>query len=45
MRILFENVAPLTGGAAWDWTPDAMFVICNYDEICQLRLEGVLVAD
>jgi hypothetical protein len=44
MRILFENVKPLTN-AAWDWTPDAMFVICNYDEICQLRLEGVIVAD
>jgi hypothetical protein len=47
LRILFENVEPLRAAnpADWDWTPDAMFVICNYDEVCQLRLEGVLVAD
>jgi hypothetical protein len=48
LRILFENVTPLRDGGVgtnWDWTPDAMFVICNYDEVCQLRLEGVLVAD
>ena len=48
LRIVFENVSPLRHndvGTDWDWTPDAMFVICNYDEVCQLRLEGVLVAD
>jgi hypothetical protein len=48
LRILFENVEPLRdggGGTTWDWSPDAMFVICNYDAVCQLRLEGVLVAD
>ena len=45
LRILFENVSPLQDGANWDWSPDAMFVICNYEAVCQLRLEGVLVAD
>jgi hypothetical protein len=45
LRILFENVEPLRDGTNWDWSPDAMFVICNYDAVCQLRLEGVLVAD
>ena len=45
LRILFENVSPLQDGANWVWSPDAMFVICNYDEVCQLRLEGVVVAD
>ena len=45
LRILFENVKPLQDGTKWDWSPDAMFVICNYDAVCQLRLEGVLVAD
>ena len=45
LRILFENVEPLQDGANWDWSPDAMFAICNYDAVCQLRLEGVLVAD
>jgi hypothetical protein len=46
LRILFENLASRKAGDdSWDWTPDAMFIICNYDEVCQLRLEGVLVAD
>ena len=45
LRILFKNVGPLQDGTNWDWGPDAMFVICNYDAVCQLRLEGVLVAD
>ena len=47
LRILSENATPLRGTnpADWDWTPDTMFVICNYDEVCQLRLEGVVVAD
>jgi hypothetical protein len=48
LRILFENLDSRKDGGVgtnWDWTPDAMFVICNYDEVCQLRLEGVLVAD
>jgi hypothetical protein len=46
LRILFENLTSRKAGDnSWDWTPDAMFVICNYDEVCQLRLEGVLVAD
>jgi hypothetical protein len=47
LRILFENLnsRKAANPADWDWTPDAMFVICNYDEVCQLRLEGVLVAD
>ena len=45
LRILFENVSPRRGGADWDWSPDAMFVVCNYDEVVQLFLEGVVVAD
>ena len=48
LRILFENVSPLRDadvGANWGWSPDTMCVICNYDAVCQLRLEGVLVAD
>ena len=48
LRILFENASPLRDGGVgtdWGWSPDAMFVICNYDAVCQLRLEGVRVAD
>ena len=47
LRILFENVTPLRAAnpADWDWTPDARFVLRNYDEVCQLRLGGVVVAD
>ena len=48
LRILFENVSPLRDGddgTKWGWSPDAMFVICNYVAVCQLRLECVLVAD
>ena len=44
--MLFENLASRKAGDdSWGWTPDAMFIICNYDEVCQLRLEGVVVAD
>ena len=45
LRILFENVSPLRAANPADWARESMFVICNYDEVCQLRLEGVVVAD
>ena len=32
-------------GTNWDWSPDAMFVVCNYDEVYQVFLVGVVVAD
>jgi hypothetical protein len=45
LRVFFETVPPLRDGANRDWCPDATFVICNYDAVRQLRLEGVLAAD
>ena len=50
MRLFFEKVSfveDMTGGAAdqWSFAPDQMYICANYDQIVQLRLEGVVLAD
>ena len=50
MRLFFEKITPvedMTGAAAdqWSFAPDQMFICANYDQIVQLRLEGVVLAD
>ena len=50
MRLFFEKVTPciVTAGDAatqCDWSPNLMYICANYDQIVQLRLEGVVVAD
>ena len=54
MRLVFEDVTrsnktdgtddPATG-TNFDWGPSAMHICANYDEIVQLRIEGVVAAD
>ena len=43
MRLVFEDLDPKTD--AGDWSPAAMYICANYDEIVQLRIEGVVAAD
>ena len=50
MRLFFEKVAPCvidTGDAdrRCAWSPALMYICANYDQIVQLRLEGVALAD
>ena len=50
MRLFFEKVSfveDMTGGAPdqWSFAPDQMYICANYDQIVQLRLEGVVLAD
>jgi hypothetical protein len=50
MRLFFEKVTPciVTAGDAdkkCDWSPSIMYICANYDQIVQLRLEGVVIAD
>ena len=50
MRLFFEKVAPcvINAGDAdkqCDWSPAIMYICANYDQIVQLRLEGVVIAD
>jgi hypothetical protein len=44
MRLVFEDVTALKG-TGFDWTPKSMYICANYDEIVQLRIEGVVAAD
>jgi len=44
MRLVFEDVQARSdlGG---NWSPKNMYICANYDEIVQLRIEGVVAAD
>ena len=44
MRLVFEDVNA-SKGTGFDWTPARMYICANYDEIVQLRIEGVVAAD
>ena len=41
MRLVFEDVVALSN----EWHPARMYICANYDEIVQLRIEGVVAAD
>jgi hypothetical protein len=50
MRLFFEKVTACvintgTANLQCDWSPDLMYICANYDQIVQLRLEGVVIAD
>jgi hypothetical protein len=51
MRLYFEKITAATrtgttgGELDCDWSPDLMYICANYDQIVQLRLEGVVIAD
>ena len=45
MRLVFEDVNVLRDGTNYDWGPKNMYICANYDEIVQLRIEGVVAAD
>jgi hypothetical protein len=48
MRLFFEKVTSISAGAGDDefsTAVDQMFILANYDQIVQLRLEGVVLAD
>ena len=41
MRLVFEDVTVKSN----QWEPKNMYICANYDEIVQLRIEGVVAAD
>ena len=41
MRLVFEDVTTKSN----QWEPKSMYIWANYDEIVQLRIEGVVAAD
>ena len=41
MRLVFEDVTAKSN----EWEPKNMYICANYDEIVQLRIEGVVAAD
>ena len=41
MRLVFEDVTAKSN----QWEPKSMYICANYDEIVQLRIEGVVAAD
>ena len=48
MRLFFEKVSAIAKGSGDDeysTAPDVMYICANYDQIVQLRLEGVVLAD
>jgi hypothetical protein len=51
MRLFFEKVSfvedmtPASDADKWSFAPDQMYICANYDQIVQLRLEGVVLAD
>ena len=50
MRLYFEKITAVlfnTGDTdvQCDWSPDLMYICANFDQIVQLRLEGVVIAD
>ena len=52
MRLFFEKITTVEDMAVgtaeadkWSFAPDIMYICANYDQIVQLRLEGVVLAD